>query len=68
MPPTITGVDFPYDPASSIWKSLESSQQGSFKILGKDVDIHRLWTLVLQHGGSTKARLFLSNSIPLTLP
>lgn len=55
LPPSITGVQVPFDPATSPWKGLEpASEPGGFKLAGKDVDLFRLWNLVFQAGGSNK--------------
>jgi SWI/SNF chromatin-remodeling complex subunit SWI1 len=55
LPPSITGIPTQFDPNTSQWKNLEpSSEVGGFKLAGRDIDLLRLWTLVLQFGGSAK--------------
>lgn len=60
LPPELTGVPWPqgYDPSSSIWKSLDISRSelGVIRLAGKDVDLYKLWVLVLQGGGGQKVR------------
>ncbi|KAI8995524.1 hypothetical protein BD414DRAFT_479785 [Trametes punicea] len=58
LPPQLTGVPFPpnYDPANMPWKSLEVSPTdiGVIRLAGKDVDLFRLWTMIIQAGGGHK--------------
>lgn len=55
LPPAITGVQVLYDPATSRWKHLEpSSEVGSIRIAGRDVELFRLWQVVVQAGGVGK--------------
>lgn len=55
LPPSITGVDVPFDPATSLWRQLEpGSEVGSIKLVGRDVDLFRLWLIVYQQGGAGK--------------
>ncbi|EIW64780.1 uncharacterized protein TRAVEDRAFT_33530 [Trametes versicolor FP-101664 SS1] len=58
LPPMLTGVPFPsnYDPANMPWKSLEVSTNdiGVVRLAGKDVDLYKLWGLILQAGGGQK--------------
>ncbi|EKM60949.1 uncharacterized protein PHACADRAFT_83217 [Phanerochaete carnosa HHB-10118-sp] len=58
LPPQLTGLPYPpgYDPSTSPWRSLEVSNAdlGVFRLAGKDIDIFRLWALVLSSGGSMK--------------
>ncbi|KAI0335418.1 hypothetical protein GY45DRAFT_1431031 [Cubamyces sp. BRFM 1775] len=58
LPPQLTGVPFPpnYDPANMPWKSLEVSPTdiGIVRIAGKDVDLFKLWTMIIQAGGGHK--------------
>ncbi|KAH9857885.1 hypothetical protein C2E23DRAFT_718417 [Lenzites betulinus] len=58
LPPQLTGVPFPpnYDPAHMPWKSLEVSPTdiGIVRLAGKDVDLYKLWGLILQAGGGQK--------------
>lgn len=55
LPPFVTGIHAPYDPSTSRWKQLEpASEVGGFRLAGRDVDLLRLWTYVLQSGGSLK--------------
>ena len=62
LPPTLTGISYPqnYDPSTSPWKFIEPSQTeiGSFRLAGKDVDLFKLWGLVLQAGGGTNVTSF----------
>ncbi|KAK7058831.1 hypothetical protein VNI00_001455 [Paramarasmius palmivorus] len=54
LPPALTGVPTPnYDPNTSMFSDLEpSSEPGSFRLAGKDVDLFRLWAMVFQRGGA----------------
>ena len=55
LPSTITGIPSAYDPSSSPWKSIEpTSEPGGFRLAGKDIDLFKLWQLVLSHGGHAK--------------
>lgn len=57
LPPTLTTVPYPpnYDLASSPWKNVEcSTEVGAFRLAGKDVDLFRLWGIVLHFGGGQK--------------
>ncbi len=67
LPPSLTGVQYPpgYDPATSPWLRLDvsSTELGTIRLAGKDVDIYRLWALVLQNGGG--ARACISISLPM---
>ncbi|GJJ09478.1 hypothetical protein Clacol_003701 [Clathrus columnatus] len=55
LPPSITGIPSPYDPTNSRWGSLEpSSEPGGFKLYGKDIDLFKLWHLVMPGGGHNK--------------
>lgn len=56
LPPTVTGVQVPnFDPNNTMWKSIEpSSEIGGIKLCGKDVDLYRVFNMVLQAGGSNK--------------
>lgn len=60
LPPALTGVPYPpgYDPTTSPWKIIEPSptELGSFRIMGKDVDLFKLWGLVFQAGGAAAVR------------
>jgi hypothetical protein len=55
LPPALTGVPVPnYDPSTSIWKAIDaSSEVGSFRLAGKDIDLFKLWGLVFQNGGGS---------------
>jgi SWI/SNF chromatin-remodeling complex subunit SWI1 len=67
LPPALTGVPVPnYDPATSIWKGIEpSSEVGSFRLAGNDIDLFKLWGLVFQNGGgSVVCQLSFSCFIP----
>lgn len=76
LPPSITGVQVPYDPATSPWKGLEpASEIGGFRLAGKDVDLFLLYGLVHQAGGANKvqqqnawASLLPQFGLPETLP
>lgn len=57
LPPFVTGLPSPFDPMQSRWGSLEpSSEPGGFKLNGKDVDLFKLWHLVMSNGGHSKVR------------
>jgi SWI/SNF chromatin-remodeling complex subunit SWI1 len=65
LPPALTGIPVQnYDPATSPWKTIEpSSEIGSFRLAGKDIDLFKLWGLVFQNGGgSVVSQLFFSYS------
>jgi SWI/SNF chromatin-remodeling complex subunit SWI1 len=53
LPPALTGVPTPdYDHTNSPWKLIEpSSEVGSFRLAGKDVNLFKLWGLVQHNGG-----------------
>ncbi|KDR85141.1 hypothetical protein GALMADRAFT_233788 [Galerina marginata CBS 339.88] len=53
LPPSLTGIpSLNYDPNNSPWSIIESSTEvGSFRLAGKDVDLFKLWGLVFQSGG-----------------
>ncbi|TDL28413.1 hypothetical protein BD410DRAFT_811550 [Rickenella mellea] len=79
LPPSITGAQSTFDPASSHWNSVEpASEIGGFKLAGKDVDLFKLWGLVFQFGGSAKLQqaawgnvaqqLGLPERLPHTMP
>jgi SWI/SNF chromatin-remodeling complex subunit SWI1 len=53
LPPALTGLPTPnYDPTNSPWKLIEpSSEVGSFRLAGKDVNLFKLWGLVQHNGG-----------------
>ncbi|KAI0079582.1 hypothetical protein K474DRAFT_1591869 [Panus rudis PR-1116 ss-1] len=58
LPPPLTGVAYPatYDPSTSPWRTLEvsSTDLGILRVAGKDVDLMKLWGLVIQAGGGIK--------------
>jgi SWI/SNF chromatin-remodeling complex subunit SWI1 len=60
LPPALTGIPYPpnYDPNTSPWKIIEASttELGSFRLAGKDVDLFKLWGIVYQAGGGTLVR------------
>ena len=65
LPPVLTGLQTPtYDPTNSPWRTLEVSntELGVIRLAGKDVDLYKLWALVLQAGGGAKACLLLTFS------
>ncbi|KAJ2955680.1 hypothetical protein NUW54_g14721 [Trametes sanguinea] len=47
-----------FDPANMPWKSLEVSPTdlGIIRLAGKDVDLFKLWQLIIQAGGGQKVR------------
>ena len=53
FPPSLTGITYPdYDPNNTPWSIIEpSSEIGSFRLAGRDVDLFKLWGLVFQEGG-----------------
>lgn len=61
LPPQLTGVPFPpnYNPLDMPWKSLEVSHTdlGVIRLAGKDVDLFRLWGIVLGYGGGQAVRV-----------
>ncbi|KAI0961434.1 hypothetical protein AcV7_000535 [Taiwanofungus camphoratus] len=58
LPPALTGVQYPpgYDSSNSPWKALEISPAdiGTIRLVGKDIDLYRLWAIVQQYGGGMK--------------
>lgn len=60
LPATITGMQAPnWNPENTPWKPLEPGTEiGTFKLAGKNIDIHRLFNMVFQVGGSTKVRIY----------
>lgn len=60
LPPELVGVPWPqgYDISTSPWKPLDISRAelGVIRLAGKDVDLYKLWILVLQCGGGQKVR------------
>lgn len=66
LPPSLTGTPYPanYDPNTSPWKSLDVAEIGVVRLAGKEVDLFRLWSYVLQAGGSTKVCYFPLRLIP----
>ena len=60
LPPDLVGVPWPqgYDPSNSPWKPLDVSraEPGVIRLAGKDVDLYKLWVVVLQGGGGQKVR------------
>jgi SWI/SNF chromatin-remodeling complex subunit SWI1 len=53
LPPTLTGINFPnYDPTTTSWSVIEpGSEVGTFKLVGKDVNLFKFWGLAIQQGG-----------------
>lgn len=55
LPSAITGIPSTYDPVTSPWKTIEpTGEPGGFRLAGRDVDLFKLWQLVLSHGGHAK--------------
>ncbi|KAJ7597179.1 hypothetical protein C8J56DRAFT_1011680 [Mycena floridula] len=54
LPPALTGVAAPnYDPATSLFKIIEpSAEVGAFRLAGRDIELFKLWGLVVQNGGA----------------
>ena len=54
LPPALTGVAFPnYDPTNTPWSIVEAgSEVGTFKLVGKDVNLFKFWGLAIQQGGA----------------
>lgn len=54
LPPNLTGVPSPnFDPNNSPWSYIEPSAEiGSFRLANQDVNLFKLWGLVMQHGGA----------------
>ncbi|KZT06860.1 uncharacterized protein LAESUDRAFT_759031 [Laetiporus sulphureus 93-53] len=55
LPPQLIGVQYPdgFDINQSIWKGLEISPHdiGTIRIANRDVDLYKMWILVVQAGG-----------------
>jgi SWI/SNF chromatin-remodeling complex subunit SWI1 len=65
LPLSITGIPSAYDPATSPWKSIEPmADPGGFRLAGKDVDLFKLWQLVLSQGGHAKVGHIWSTNFP----
>ncbi|KAF9015307.1 hypothetical protein BDQ17DRAFT_1340827 [Cyathus striatus] len=67
LPPALTGVPTPsYDPANSHWSIIEpSTEVGAFRLAGRDVDLFKLWGLVVQQGGgSASTNSFWASILP----
>lgn len=58
LPPTLTGIPCNnYDPNTSPWSYIEPSPEiGSFRLANQDVNLFKLWGLVMQHGGAQAVR------------
>lgn len=58
LPSSISGIEAPPDPNAvfpSPWRDLEpASEPGGVKFAGRDVDLFRLWSMVLSAGGASK--------------
>lgn len=62
LPPPLTGVAYPagYDVSKSPFTSLDIPQEGIVRIAGRDVDLFKLWSTVVQQGGGcAKVRMAL---------
>lgn len=59
LPPALTGFPAPnYDPSTTTFSAVEpSAEPGAFRLLGKDIDLFKLWGLVFQHGGASAVRV-----------
>ncbi|KAL5495485.1 hypothetical protein ACEPAI_948 [Sanghuangporus weigelae] len=77
LPSGITGVESGYDPtAPSPWSNVEpASEPGGVKLAGKDIDLYRLWGMVVSLGGATRvhqqgawAQIALQYDLPQQLP
>lgn len=64
LPPALTGVPFPnYDPSNSPWSGIEpGSEVGTFRLVGKDVNLFKFWGLAIQQGGAQAVRFHHFNS------
>lgn len=57
LPPALTGVPNPnYNPNNSPFGWLDIVEVGILRLLGKEVDLLRLWNIVLNRGGTAKVR------------
>lgn len=68
LPPALTGIPVPhYDPNNTPWKIIEPSttELGSFRLAGKDINLFKLWGLVFQQGGGAAVRLIYFASISI---
>ncbi|KAI0778073.1 hypothetical protein BD413DRAFT_466303 [Trametes elegans] len=69
LPPQLTGVPLPpgYNPANMPWRTLDVNPDeiGIVRLVGKDVDLFRLWSIVLQGGGCQ--RVSQKNAWPLVM-
>lgn len=62
LPPALTGVAVPnYDPNNSPFAFVEpSTEVGSFRLAGKDVDLLKLWATVFANHGGHAVRYIIS--------
>lgn len=60
LPPTLTGVNVPFDPATSSWLMLQIPEVGCVRIAGKNVELFRFWRLIATGGGSAQVCLLHS--------
>jgi SWI/SNF chromatin-remodeling complex subunit SWI1 len=52
LPPALTGYPVPqYDPHTSSFNYLDIPEVGVVRLTGKDIDLARLWSLVINNGG-----------------
>ncbi|KAL5535311.1 hypothetical protein ACEPAF_3405 [Sanghuangporus sanghuang] len=77
LPSGITGVESGYDPtAPSPWSNIEpASEPGGVKLAGKDIDLYRLWGMVVSVGGAARVhqqgawtQIALQYDLPQQLP
>lgn len=61
LPPQLTGAQTPnYDPNNSPWRPFDvGSEPGNVRLAGKEVDLFKLWALVLSNGGGQKVCMSL---------
>lgn len=56
LPPELTGIpNASYDPAASLFRTLEvGAEPGFVRIQGQELDLFRLWQVILNNGSSSK--------------
>jgi hypothetical protein len=59
LPASMTGIPSAYDHATSRWRSIETTAEpGGFRLMDRDVDLFKLWQLVMNYGGQAKVCVY----------
>ena len=61
LPPALSGTQaHPFDPNNTPWRQFElGGEPGNLRVAGKEVDLFKLWALVLSNGGGQKVCMSL---------